>query len=349
MQYAIIEIEYNDMTNQYGYVEKSQKTIVVKEISPNKDLLTNCYGPYKAVIPVFDYMDPGYILSYLDMIRIRATFKTNLKGIQGHPTRSHINPSDKLPVFTKEEKGILALGNFKISPGLIITYEEYQDDTIDIYQVGHVKGFKGLKGVTRAKREVVYLSEEMDTLNERISKGTYPIISPDGITTGYEVRPEVPLIPDPIQVKEPQEKELIEECTLNGIEKAIKPFIDREIAMVTSEILREISPYEEIAIMNRELQEINLISNSCTEELLSAHDIDIEKEFFQDEYQEIEYPGEIEELNKILLEEYLSDKLKSGIIPIVPSKQAPKLPVQNICEMWKITCKMLPMSSGIGC
>jgi hypothetical protein len=326
MQYAIIEIEYNDMKNQYGYIEQSQKNIVIKEVSPAKDLLHGGYGPYKTIIPVFDNMNPGYTLSYLDMIRIRATFKTDLKGIQGRPTKSHINPADKLPVFTKEEKGKLSLGNFRISPKLMITYEIYQDDNIDIYQVAQVKGFKGLKGITRAKREVVYLDGEKDTLNERISTGKYPIISPDGITTGYEVRPEIPLIPDPVQVKEP-----------------VKPDI-----------------YEEIAIMNAELMRVELIPGMDKKEY-EYNDCDYdgwclilqefrdckESDLTYPHMDNIEYPGEIEELNSLLLKEYLSDKLKPVIVPIVPSKQAPKLPVQNIVDMWMLASKTLTMIEGV--
>jgi hypothetical protein len=66
----------------------------------------------------------------------------------------------------------------------------------------------------RAKREVDYLAGELTVLEDRILSGTFPVITPVGITTQYEVRPEAPLIPEPLQVIEPVTPELVEDKIL---------------------------------------------------------------------------------------------------------------------------------------
>jgi hypothetical protein len=245
--------------------------------------------------------------------------------------KSNNLPGPKLPTFEKLEKGIFQCGYFKITPDndkLIITHESHIEDNVDIYTIGVISGMKGNKGLLRAKHEVLYLLDEPETLNERISKGTYPIISPDGIVTGYEVRPEIPLIPDPIQVKEP-----------------VKPDI-----------------YEEVAIMNAELERVELIPGMDKKEyeyndreyddwcliLQEFRDCKENDETYP-HMNDIEYPGEIEELNSLLLKEYTANKKKSVNVPLMPSKQTPKLPVQNIVDMWMLAQKVLVMSSGIGC
>jgi hypothetical protein len=251
--------------------------------------------------------------------------------IEGAAGLSHwmTNPVEKikdpiLPKFGTEEKGTLVYGNFRITPEdnkISITFETQSDNDIDLFYVGMVKGFKGLKGITRAKREIVYLESEPDELNKRILSGKYPVISPDGIMTGYEVRPEVPLIPEPVQVRDP-----------------VKPDI-----------------WEEIAIMRAELERVELVPGMGVPEY-DYHEL-IRKEFLQEQYPIYDILDYFDSDNQeILNRDMLVEHIKANtpallpapvIVPLLAPVKAPKLPVKNICHMWTFASKTLTMSSGV--
>jgi len=63
----------------------------------------------------------------------------------------------------------------------MITIYYLHDDMRSV--VARVKGYKGIKGMTRAKREIQYLEGEEEDRDYRVMWGEFPIISPDGIVT----------------------------------------------------------------------------------------------------------------------------------------------------------------------
>lgn len=63
----------------------------------------------------------------------------------------------------------------------MITIYYLHDDMRSV--VARVKGYKGIKGMTRAKREIQYLEGEEEDRDYRVMWGEVPIISPEGIVT----------------------------------------------------------------------------------------------------------------------------------------------------------------------